>query len=410
MQSLELDNFFFGNNPGEETDKGQKIGFFTKAKFVSQFNNSQEALKLWGVMNYFARLSSLYNMNNDDLFKTITYNIRKFENVCKDFTRTVYATKRGKQVVSGYQKANLPKKSPLMLPGESALIESLISYRWDSLSKLQRDWVDWVFADGFDNIIRDLKAIYSVRWQILSKFAKITTKRLQRIRDLIPEKKTAKKANISRDDVLALLRDRRDPLDSFYAEISDIIPSADLIKSVEKLKLGTPSSEKDAIAMIKNSVAAVYAAVPELGIKGESNRKVETLTRSWDDIKRGLDATYAIISLTSKARSHMTSNAMRLPWNKMHGKIGYLVSTYCAIKKQMNVIDSLDKKIQNALPSILELPLNQARDVEFFVTELGAYIDYFFKIIEDRKKFDSNLPEGLDGPLGELHIEWEECK
>jgi len=405
-RALDKDNFFFGNDPMEKTDKGVRIGFYAKAKFISQFNEAPEAQRLWSVMNHFARLASLNNMNEEDLRATITYHLRRFEGVCAGFTREVYSLKKGKQVVSGHQKANLPKKSPLLLPGEATLVESLISYKWESLARLQKDWSGFVLSQGFDSIIKSLSEIYSSRWLILQKFAKMTTKRLQRIRELVPEKKASKKANITRDDVLALLRDRRNPLDIFYTEISDIIPQTDLLRSVEGLKRGGVATDKDAIQLIKFTAAAVYTAVPELSGAVAGINDVKTITRDWDEVNRGVTATYSLIELSSKARSHMVSNPMNIAWNKVIGKLGYLISTYKAIIDLDDRIHSLDKKVLRALPNILELPIETETTLKTIRVDLSAYISNFFKIIEDRQIIDNNAPSEVLASMEGMLEDW----
>jgi hypothetical protein len=393
--ALARDNFFFGNNPTEKTSKNISVGFYTKIKFITQFTEAAEGQRLWSVINYFSKIIGLTYYDPEEINAVVEYHLRKFEDVCASFTHITYTSKKGKKVETGQKKANLPKKSPLLLNEESVIIDKLLSYKWESLANLAKDWIGFVMAEGFATIMEHLSQIYQSRWILLAKYAKMTTKRLQRIRELIPDKRTAKKAAITRDNVLVLLRDRQAPVDQFYREIVDIIPEKDLIRAASELKQGKAINNMNAEIQIKKEITAMYAALNFQSVRHLVETLVSVENRNMEELKQGLVIVYKAFNLVSKAKHNMTGTAHNYPLNKVVGKLTYLEKCYEAANKLNSEWNSLNNVSRADIAKIAEIPLGKMKDALKLSEEISKWVDQFVTKVMDR----DDVSQDIDGVL-----------
>jgi hypothetical protein len=78
-----------------------------------------------------------------------------------------------------------------------------------------------------------IAAAYGERWQYLARYAQFTTKRLQRIRKANPAKSRNKKAQTSREDVLAYLHTQGSPATALREELKHLIPNTQFKAAME---------------------------------------------------------------------------------------------------------------------------------------------------------------------------------
>jgi hypothetical protein len=264
----------------------------------------------------------------------------------------------------------------------------MISYKWESLANLQKDWVHFICAEGFDHVKKEISAIYQSRWQILAKFAKMTTKRLQEVRKIVPSKATAKKASITRDDVIALLGKRGDPIEEFIREILSLIPEADIKKSVRKLKLGEPRTNGDAILIIRCEAIRIYAHYDTLTIRKDVLDKFQLVDRKWDQTLNALKSYYEIQELVSRANQALASDYMRMPWKKWVGRLTYLISTRNALSDKITHLnDHYDPDFGN-ITDVIEIPVEVLNHMEATPAVIDQKLLDVRKIFDIRQRFD----------------------
>jgi hypothetical protein len=97
----------------------------------------------------------------------------------------------------------------------------------------------------------------------LSKFAKMTTKRLQEVRAIDPGRlKGSRKATINQEDVAAMLRARKSPVEAFYREILEVLPEDALAASVSEGLFKTGAlSLRDASSLLSYEINTMYNSV-----------------------------------------------------------------------------------------------------------------------------------------------------
>jgi hypothetical protein len=231
--ALKQDNFFFGNYSLEENDKGVRVPFYLKERLAVIIHNSDELTGFLGILNKIAQSWRLRCLPEEELSRTLEYNLRSFDEVAQKYFKPKLAVVKRKQVVVGYRTPDLPSQSPVFLKEEMRLITGLLSIHWRSLDPLKESWADLIFNSGYRAIEARIASAYSERWQNLSRFAQFTTKRLQRIRKANPAKSRTKKAQTSREDVLVYLHTQAAPATALREELKHLIPNTQFKAAME---------------------------------------------------------------------------------------------------------------------------------------------------------------------------------
>lgn len=157
-----------------------------------------------------------------DYTKSINDNLITFDEVIS--TCWHHRTTKGKQVVTTKASA-FPDRSPLFLNEEMSIINDAISPIWNRFTNLREDWLAEVKKFGFSAIRDEIRTKYNYRWELLAKFSKVTTKRLQIVRTLTKDVKIKKK-EVSKAHILDLLNSRGNAKgSSFVSELRDILDS-----------------------------------------------------------------------------------------------------------------------------------------------------------------------------------------
>jgi hypothetical protein len=142
-KALINDNYFFGNNPGEVTAQGQPVTFILKSRLMASIDRSETANAVYGFISYISNLVRLDNVPDEIYWKTIANSLKPFDQMVSKHYNAVYSRKKGKTVLVGYRRPNLPKSSRLLTQGEMNLLINFIKPVFTQLDKIQRIMSRW---------------------------------------------------------------------------------------------------------------------------------------------------------------------------------------------------------------------------------------------------------------------------
>jgi hypothetical protein len=372
--ALEKDHFYFGNNPGEKTMKNDSINYDLPSRWSSLLTRDSEADGLLTIFNHIANVIQMNYLPNDNLKSLIDYNVEKFDTIAMKNFQISYSSKKKKNVKTEVKRPNFPKRSPLFLNDEMALLEKLLRPFWTPLTEFKNDYVNWIITMGYNEVINAVTTIYKRRWQILSKFAKVTTKRLQEVRKTGPEAAAYRKSVVDSAHIQKMLEARRLKIETFYSEISSIIPDADLRGSVSGLHKGKPASDEDARNLILAEIGAVYL---KPGIDLITTQKDVNITFSNIDIDEIVSAEKAVNDIVSNS----TGFTLRGP--SKFKNLEMLHRKYVALLLHLRNIKETQKVLESFTPKAIEYALKAANVPLTNVSQLTKSIEKHWNLQKD---------------------------
>jgi hypothetical protein len=209
-------------------------------------------------------------------------NMIQFNDWIKRFDRPIFevTTVRGK-IQKKEKRRGLPSKpgkSPLFLNCETKVLNEPLTYIWSNLTYLEKSWSEQILLHG-RQILELVSRAYLLRWQILERFAKVTSERLTQCRKIDGVDSKIKKRQISVETLTKALQIRDKGLgDSSTQEIVQIIGQDQLVTWFCALKSSNASYfGMDATEFIKYRLIEEYN---KNGITKEANSQLRVDTRN----------------------------------------------------------------------------------------------------------------------------------
>jgi len=194
-----------------------------------------------------------------------------------------------------------------------SIINEFIAPCWDSLDKIQKIYNEETKTKtaAYDNVVKAVARIYSLRWRILAGFAKVTKKRLETVRLKIePSKRSqTRKKDVTLDMLSTLLTERVRREELFLSELRTMCKKdyEDLIVQYAISK-GIPSSK--ARAYLLSSCTKVYAKELRTPINNDLMEPTEPLS---DSLKLFLKSHKILKSVFMNIR-HLKTKSFKLVW------------------------------------------------------------------------------------------------
>lgn len=282
LAALKPDNQFFGNYP---MSKGSRTpdqpGLEIKARMVSTLGSYKYRKTIWSMIQRIASIVRLRGLNDLDYNNTIEKHLRSFDDVSNESRRVLNTkTKRKKQNAKNDVLPSKPSSSPLYLSGEMKEILRIIDPVWTSLEPLKDEWLGAIQRAGFVTVRNEVRTQYTKRWEILSKFASLTTKRLQVVRSFLDLKKSISKRDIESTNIIDWIKSLQDPDKVFWTDISTLVENdKDVIvhgfdtdvplKSIKDVGIVV----RDRICEYYNRVVLIDAPLDRAEVKTESGSR-----------------------------------------------------------------------------------------------------------------------------------------
>jgi hypothetical protein len=260
LSGLKKDNFFFGNSPGESSQK-KPTPFYVKSKLRLSFKNQAVADAIYGILIHSVnKIGTSYL--TVDLRKVVEQCIIPFDQL---LTRNypTYTVTGKKSKLKERRKPKAIRQSPLLFKEESNLLHEITNPIFTDLYAIENDFVGQVATWGFSTVEERISKAISSRLDILQRFANRTKLRLQDIRKITDQPKK-RKAGVLHEDILALANESPDMPNRLYTEILHIVEKHNLPRLVSvAYNLQSLSNEKARLYLLKKCMD-VYK---KIGIK-----------------------------------------------------------------------------------------------------------------------------------------------
>jgi hypothetical protein len=232
---LKPNHYFFANNPGEvkKIDKNMVSVSSCKTQLIGLFAEQDIASDLLDMLIKLLR-ASYKLIPEDTLYNDLKPNIVTYQQVITKYCsvdRVIEPAKGKRKALIVKKVPGKPKLSPLLLKSEMDLLSKISAplFGKTTFEEMNLDeWVNNLLDVGIGKVRAHLKSIYNERQVYLTRFAKLTTTRLQAIRKMDPTKSSIKKASVTVTDVQSLLLTRADLTTAMVSEVQKLDPTGEV--------------------------------------------------------------------------------------------------------------------------------------------------------------------------------------
>jgi len=385
LSALVKDNFFFGNNSAERVGS-YAVNYNLKARLTAFYEEGLAVDQLLSVFNKIADRIQLSQLDSIEFSKCLDHNLINFDDVLGSHKQTVYSQKRGKVVASGLRSAGKPRTSPVFLKEEMGLLTSLVTPYWEPLDQLKNNWTSTVLNSGFKSCHDLIAKVMTRRWQTLSRFAKLTTIRLQEIRATDPGSlKGTRKANITFDNVSATLRARTNPVEKFFRELLVVIPESELKTAVTKgLRKGKPKSPKDARLTLQTEIASMYLNMTSNPLKIEMPQHlIEVEDFDEQTIVKALNALTKVISLIGSITGQSNSTKRYTHLRQLPGRLGSVEAQTRSLARHLEDLTTVPKAVIKSAIDLDMMPINSPAALEIKAEQGASFVDEFLIKVQE---------------------------
>lgn len=339
VNALAKDNFYFGNNPMEVSNK-VAVPFYMKTALRSYFDDPRVGDLIFGIVNYTASQIGFDNLTEDAVDKAINDNLMPADHLITSCYPSI-VIRQNRRVERKQRKPNSIRSSPLYTAEEMELIKSYTSVIYDDMSDLQGPrYVNAIFSDGFDAIASQVRRIIQTRSETLQRFANRTKIRLQMIRKITGEH-TLRKAKVTRDHLNRLLADMVDPVSSLVNDISHIVGESRLTSAVAYFEKRKISNYILAREYLYNRSLGVYQKIAPKNPKISSLKAVTFQEPEEMSFVKALEAYHKVRNYVGGLTA-LSQNLPRLKTFKIFGRVKSLKSQMTGLKSTLTTLKSLD--------------------------------------------------------------------
>jgi hypothetical protein len=136
-----------------------------------------------------------------------------FQEFIKKFDRPIFEVKtvKGKTIKKEKRRGlpQKPTKSPLLLSCEMKVLNEFLTHAWSNLVHYEKSWHNLVLMFR-RNSLSVVTGTYQVRWQILERFSKLTSDRLNQVRKLPDMESNIKKRQVTSENVALVISNRKE--------------------------------------------------------------------------------------------------------------------------------------------------------------------------------------------------------
>jgi hypothetical protein len=268
IKMLKKDNFFFNNSFGQKMTKKNleiELNFYLEEIwFTMSTPGSADVLKsVLKSLLTLLREAALDDFTLEDQNKFIASNVMPFDEYISKLNRPIFSTTgKGKKKVRtqiGTRSPKKPRSTNLLLPAELKLILEILDPWWSTLKAYKTSWVD-MNNFGCSSVRRaEINALINRRFQILERFGKLTTKRLQQVRENAGLDKSKKKKDISLDQLKKYLKSRADAaINMFLAELVELFGNDNLLRYISDKENDVTIAKDECEVRIKNRIIMSY--------------------------------------------------------------------------------------------------------------------------------------------------------
>jgi hypothetical protein len=282
LDALRRSHKWFGNNPNEFEGSGRsRHPVAYQAKGVANlFCEIEWAESLGSLLNQLLHRSWVL-LDEEIQRSALAENIRPYSDCVSAFMeRTIVITPAvgRKPATTRRRVPKLPRENPLMTKNEITLLGeiSVSAFKFPSPSN-NEEWLANIETHTWKNVRATMEGQAIARDEVLTRFAALTTKRLQQVRKHSSGGGSRRKADIKSEELNAWLCERDDPYGSLAAELATLDPAQrHIFKKIGESDKGSKSVLKGTSGHLRSTlrqIAIDFKVYSELEFK-----KPETTT------------------------------------------------------------------------------------------------------------------------------------
>jgi hypothetical protein len=189
---------FFGNDPQvDRATKAMKETIILDSFLNSYLSDKKEVPEVRKLLASLLEKQGLVNMKEQVLTACITDNIVKYSEILDRYRRRPLGeTKPKKRDSKKAEQGKLPEKpttSPLLTKEEIDEYHLLTNFIWSALDPYNKDYVSRVRQESFFSVNEKSNLVLNTRWDMLTAFSTVTTKRLQEAKRLLDDPRLSKR-------------------------------------------------------------------------------------------------------------------------------------------------------------------------------------------------------------------------
>jgi hypothetical protein len=339
-KSLVKDQFFFNNNPTEvvyetkevynsKSKKTEKRQIQTNIKVMYELHSLFSAVSddksvvdgLLGAYKYLVSLYGTYDIDNDTYFKALRTCLLRYDQIAHVNQRTIFVTdKDGKRVERNRKTPLIPKRNKLFLNAELGLITEILGVLWKRGKSLEKNFFDKCYRNGFTQTVSEVSSQYQVRWNALARFSKVTTRRLQAIRKLNPEKSKIKKRDVVLDDVINLVSSRPDKAHTLVEEVRLILGENTISVLAEYLKTSI-TDENQLLHVLEVRCNSMYTTEFNDEKKIEEADQNDLLDFNYEQLQKDINCLYDCSKINRSIIRQLSGRMDYDNWKVMGAKL-----------------------------------------------------------------------------------------
>jgi hypothetical protein len=206
----------------------------------------------------------------------------------------VSASPKGKNNTVTVRKVpKKPKASSLLLKSEMEFVDQTLSPIFTALESTDKDgWYNAVIEHGFKAIKSRISANADLRLALLQRFAGLTTKRLQEIRELNESLKTKRKRDITSAEVRSAISKRINPDSRLADEVITLDPKfISVLRDFRKVREDDALDYSTSRQALINLIASkdLYGSLTnERNFSNLTNAEAEFLNQKYEENKNNL--------------------------------------------------------------------------------------------------------------------------
>jgi hypothetical protein len=231
LESLKRDHRFFGNNPGEVESLDKRQIPVTPWEHMYEPIFREDDPMIYKIFLSLAKRSHAL-LEEGIRERLIADHLLSFSEMTQLYMTRRVATENSRSRTAGKQKLLIPHKPrsvATLVRGEYDIIcqYSTQLFQNPGYCRSADSWISRVKSVGFKVVKTELSELYNRRGEFLEKYASLTTKRLQEMRETSHLSKNKRKRDITIEDVVAMINARADPVTKFVSELVSLDPRAE---------------------------------------------------------------------------------------------------------------------------------------------------------------------------------------
>jgi hypothetical protein len=319
LEALRRSHRWFGNNPNEKEGEGrQRLPVvYTAKEFESYFIEKEWAKELAILLGVLLRKSASL-LDKKVQRSTIEDNILGFSEAVALYQscRVTTVPAQGKKPAVTVEKVpHKPKSNSLLTKEEMEFVSSAISSLFTAIDPGDKtQWVNQIEESKFSFVKSKLKTNANMRATWLTRFASITTKRLNEVRNNLANKNKRKK-EVTSTEVISMLLRRPAPLAKFAEEVASTDPG--FVTALAGYKRHNVNGEID----LTKSRAALYDDVVAKVSPGYTRHDIKAHIPAEDIPRVAVKETQAREANLDSVVREYTMNTAHPSWIRAHVKL-----------------------------------------------------------------------------------------